>query len=135
LPALLTVLKFRDADRMARQIASLQHWLARHKPDAMLIADIEMPDLIRKLGYRIPEDIAVAGTSILDISLEAGIDQRSETIGRLAVEMLVKQINISERGEPRDPCRILVESRWHDGNSLPPKQPVAWQIGTSCESR
>ena len=122
LPPLLTVLKFRDADRMEKQKAPLQQWLARHKPDAMLAADIEMPEMIRRLGYRIPQDIAVAGTSLLDIPVDAGIDQCSEAIGRIAVEMLVKQINVSERGEPRDPCRILIESRWQDGSSLPPKR-------------
>ncbi len=122
LPALLTVLKFRDADTMAKQQAPLQHWLARHRADALLAADIEMPDMIRELGYRIPQDIAVAGTSVLDIPVDAGIDQHSEVIGKTAVEMLVKQINVSERGEPRDPCRILVESRWKDGDSLPPKR-------------
>jgi hypothetical protein len=33
--------------------------------------------------------------------------------------MLVKQININERGEPAAPCRMLVESCWQDGRSLP----------------
>jgi hypothetical protein len=33
--------------------------------------------------------------------------------------MLVKQININERGVPENPCRILVESRWQDGRTLP----------------
>lgn len=122
LPPLLTVLKFRDPDRMAKQKAPLQQWLARHKPDAVLTGDVETPDMIRELGYRIPQDIAVAGTTVLDIPIDAGIDQCPEAIGRIAVEMLVKQINVSERGEPRDPCRILIESRWKDGNSLPPRK-------------
>jgi hypothetical protein len=34
--------------------------------------------------------------------------------------MLVSQINLNERGEPEDPSRILIESRWRDGKSLPP---------------
>ena len=45
------------------------------------------------------------------------------SIGRIAVETLVKQINFAERGEPADPYRILVESRWQDGKSLPPRRP------------
>ena len=110
----------RDADELARQKAALEQWLARHKPDAILTVDIELPGMIRELGYRIPQDIAVAGTTVLDISVDAGIDQCPEEVGRIAVEMLVKQINMSERGEPRDPCRILIESRWQDGHSLPP---------------
>jgi hypothetical protein len=35
------------------------------------------------------------------------------------VETLVSQINLNERGEPADPYRVLVESRWRDGRSLP----------------
>lgn len=119
LPPLLTMLSVRDAADLEQQKALLQQWLERHKPDAILTADIELPALVRSLGLRIPQDLAVAGTSVLDISVEAGIDQRSKAIGRIAVEMLVKQINISERGSPPDPVHILVESRWQDGASLP----------------
>lgn len=119
LPPLLTVMTVRDEADIERQRVCLQRWLARHKPDAILTADIELPAMVRKLGLRVPEDIAMAGTSILDIPLDAGVDQHSEAVGRIAVEMLVKQINVNERGEPRDPVRILVESRWQDGSSLP----------------
>jgi len=123
LPPLLSFLKTRTADELSRQKAVLQQWLKKHKPDAVLTADIEVPDMIRELGYRIPQDIAVAGTSVLDLpGVDAGIDQHSEVIGRIAVEMLVKQINTNERGEPREPCRVLLESRWKDGNFLPPKR-------------
>jgi len=98
----------------------MQQWLERHKPDALLNAVAIVPDMLRKLGYRIPEDIAMAGTSI-DVPVDAGIDQHSEAIGRMAVEMLVSQINLNERGEPADPARILIESRWRAGTSLPGK--------------
>jgi DNA-binding LacI/PurR family transcriptional regulator len=100
---------------------SLQTWLAKQKLDAVLTADPLVPGLIRELGYRIPEDIAVAGTSISDIPVDAGINQNGEMIGRIAVETLVSQINLNERGEPVAPCRILIESSWQDGKSLPPK--------------
>ena len=122
LPPLLLFLKEWSAEELNRQKSALQKWLVRHKPDAVLTADLEVPGMLRDLGYRIPQDLAVAGTSVLDIpGINAGIDQHSEAIGRIAVEMLIKQINVSERGEPTDPCRILVESRWQDGLSLPPR--------------
>jgi hypothetical protein len=63
--------------------------------------------------------LPIADTTIYDIPIDAGIDQRPETIGRITAEMLVKHINVSERGEPTEPCRILVESQWQDGKSLP----------------
>jgi DNA-binding LacI/PurR family transcriptional regulator len=96
----------------------LQQWLQRHKPDAILTTLVELPKMLKELGRRIPEDIGVAGTA-MDVPVDAGIDQHSEAIGRIAVETLVAQINLNERGEPQDPYRVLVESRWRDGRSLP----------------
>jgi DNA-binding LacI/PurR family transcriptional regulator len=104
----------------------LRTWLAKHKLDALLTADPRVPGLIRELGYRIPQDIAVAGTSISDIPVDAGINQNGEMIGRIAVQTLVSQINLNERGEPVAPCRILIESSWQDGKSLP-RKPIAKQ--------
>lgn len=108
----------------ARLKNSLSVWLARNKLDALLTADPRVPGLICELGYRIPQDIAVAGTSISDIPVDAGINQNGEMIGRIAVQTLVSQINLNERGEPVAPCRILIESSWQDGKSLPCK-PIA----------
>jgi DNA-binding LacI/PurR family transcriptional regulator len=99
----------------------LEQWLEKQRPDAVLTTDPRVPALIRELGYRIPQDIAVAGTSVSDIPVDAGINQNGQTIGRIAVETLVSQINLNERGQPVAPCRILVESSWQDGRSLPPR--------------
>jgi DNA-binding LacI/PurR family transcriptional regulator len=121
-PPLLTFLKTRTADELRHQKEALRLWLKRSRPDAILTGDIEVPRMLGELGYRIPEDLAVAGTSCLDIpGVDTGIDQRSEVIGRTAVEMLLKQMNLNERGEPGTPCRILVQSRWRQGRSLPPR--------------
>jgi len=66
--------------------------------------------------------VAVASTSPYDITVDAGIDQCPSVIGQVAAEMLIKQISLNERGAPADPCRILVECRWKDGRSLPPRR-------------
>jgi DNA-binding LacI/PurR family transcriptional regulator len=108
----------------APETEALRFWLDEHKPDAVLTTEVHIPGLIQKLGHRIPQDIAVAGTSVRDLPLDAGIDQRSEGVGKIAVEMLVKQIQVNERGEPAEPCRILVESVWQDGKSLPRRRNV-----------
>jgi DNA-binding LacI/PurR family transcriptional regulator len=106
-------------EKLMQAEKELAAWLKKTRPDAVLTTLVEIPAMIRKLGYRIPQDIAVAGTSVADIPVDTGINQRAQEIGRIAVEMLVKQININERGEPSAPCRILVESIWQDGKSLP----------------
>ncbi len=102
--------------------AALHKWMKKYKPDAILNHYIEVPAYLRALGYRIPQDVAVAGTSVNDIPLDTGIDQHSKAMGQIAAEMLIKQISLNERGEPPAPCRILVESRWQDGNTLPPRR-------------
>jgi DNA-binding LacI/PurR family transcriptional regulator len=109
-------------DQPDKAMEALRKWLARHKPDAILTAEVQVPAMLQQLGYRIPRDIAVAGTSG-DVPVDAGINQHSEDIGRIAVEMLVKQININERGVPPTPYRILVESHWVDGASMPRRVP------------
>jgi DNA-binding LacI/PurR family transcriptional regulator len=105
----------------ARQ--ALEQWLRKHRPDAILTTVAQVPKLLGEIGVRIPQDLAVAGTSVLDLPLDAGINQNSEMVGRIAVETLIAQINLNERGQPAAPCRILVESFWQDGKSLPPKLP------------
>lgn len=99
----------------------LERWLHKHRPDAMLTMVGKVPTLLRELGVRVPQDLAVAGTSVLDLPFDAGINQNSEMVGRIAVETLISQINLNERGQPVAPCRILVESLWQDGKSLPSK--------------
>lgn len=106
----------------ARTKRGLDAWIKRYQPDAILAAGPEIPVFLRELGYRIPRDVAVASTSPYDITVDAGIDQCPAIIGQVAAEMLIKQISLNERGAPADPCRILVESRWKDGRSLPPRR-------------
>lgn len=120
IPPLLTEEKIylKEPDQAQRGLAQ---WLKKHRPDALLTTLPQVPGLLRQLKLRIPEDIAVAGTAV-DVPVDAGIDQHSEAIGRIAVETLVSQINLNERGEPADPYRVLVESRWRDGKSLPPRK-------------
>jgi hypothetical protein len=101
---------------------NLQAWLREHRPEVILTARNETPGFLRELGYEIPRDVALASTSTYDITTDAGIDQCPKVIGQIAAEMLIKQISVNERGEPDDPCRILVESRWQDGRSLPRKR-------------
>ncbi len=122
LPPLLTDYAHHTPTDLAKQCALLKKWLIKNQPDAILTTDAEIPDLLKSLGYRIPQDVAVAGTSLSDIPLDSGIDQHSEEIGRIAAETLVKQITVGERGIPTFPTRILVESSWHDGKSLPPRK-------------
>lgn len=118
LPPLMTSEQtiFRQPERALRELGA---WVKKHRPDAILTTNKMTPALAARLGLRIPDDVAMAGTSISDISLSAGINQNSLEIGRAAVETLVSLINNNDRGRPTVPRRILIEGFWQDGDSLP----------------
>lgn len=119
LPPLHTEYGNHGIAEMTAQKSTLQKWLKKYAPDAILTTDAEIPGLLKELGYCIPKDLAVAGTTVHDIPVDTGIEQHSEAVGRIAMETLAKQMNVNQCGEPADPTRILVEARWQDGKSLP----------------
>ena len=46
----------------------LKKWLDRYKPDAILTPDSRLVPSLRQLRLRVPQDIAVAATTIFDTS-------------------------------------------------------------------
>jgi DNA-binding LacI/PurR family transcriptional regulator len=108
-------------DAPAQAFREFKSWFRAHRPDALLTAAPLALEFLEKMGLRIPDDIAVAGTSVTDVPVSAGIDQNSEEIGRVAVETLISLINANDVGRPTSPRRILVTGSWLDGASLPRK--------------
>jgi DNA-binding LacI/PurR family transcriptional regulator len=100
-------------------------WFHKHKPDAILTVDGRVIQSLKQLNVRIPQDVAVAASTVVDIPVSAGINQNSEEIGRVAVETLISLINANDRGRPAMPRRILVEGTWVDGASLPNRKVAA----------
>jgi LacI family transcriptional regulator len=100
-------------------LPALARWLKREKPDAILSEHPNMPDLLKKCGLRVPEDIGLATTTVLDGHVDAGIYQNPEEIGRVAVMMLLSMMHDSERGIPAIHHEMLVKGKWVDGTSLP----------------
>lgn len=117
-PLVPLVQKFADA-KERKQV--LKAWLTEQRPDAIFTPDPAMPELLKSLGYKVPDDIGLAVTSILDAKADAGIDQHPEEIGRVGFLMLNSLINDRARGIPKIFRQILVEGAWVDGKSLPPK--------------
>ncbi|HLP75486.1 MAG TPA: LacI family DNA-binding transcriptional regulator [Candidatus Paceibacterota bacterium] len=99
----------------------LKAWIQEHKPDAILTDIAQVPDLIRQAGFKIPGDLGIATLSVLDGNADAGIYQNSREIGRAAVQMLISLINHNESGVPEVCRELLIEGRWVNGSTLPPK--------------
>ena len=99
-----------------------RQWLDEFQPDAILTDVSEILDMLDKLEIRVPEDLAVAVTTVLDLKLDSGLDQHAEEIGRTAFLMLNSQINEGAKGEPSVLRQLLVQGDWVDGTSLPRKE-------------
>ncbi len=102
-----------------RQSKELQAWFKKQKPDAIVTTFPGLHGLLDELGIRVPEDVAVATTSVLDGNFDSGADQNSDEIGRVAVSTVASLILENERGIPTYQRRILVEGRWVAGTSMP----------------
>jgi len=97
----------------------LQEWLKAHRPDAIITSIGRSSVLLEEIGLKVPRDIAVATTSILDGNVDTGVNQNSHEIGRVAASTLASLIHQNERGVPQFCRRILVEGTWVDGQSVP----------------
>ena len=102
-------------------VARFLQWLKEEKPDALL-STVEHKILLRDAGLRVPEDIAVAATSIHDGGADSGMDQHPEEIGRVGMLLLNSLICDGARGIPKIFRQILVEGSWVDGSSLPDRR-------------
>ncbi|PTX92205.1 hypothetical protein DB346_25025 [Verrucomicrobia bacterium LW23] len=113
-----------DRQHEAKSFQSLKRWIERTRPDAIFSNISNIVQVVRSAGYRVPEDIAVAGTTILDIDATAGIDQRSEEVGSAAIMTLLSHMNANHMGIPSFYIQSLIPGRWMDGDTLPHKSPA-----------
>lgn len=99
---------------------AFQQWLDRHRPDVILSKGSFVLPLFKKIGLRVPRDIA-----FVDLFLDsndgqlAGVRQNHEAVGALAVELLSGQLQNNKRGVPEIPTTTYVEGTWFDGASCP----------------
>lgn len=109
----------------AGDIRNLKKWLRTIRPDAVLTSIGNLPEMLERAGCRVPDQLGVAATSLLDGHFDSGVDQNSFEVGRVALATLAGLIHQNEHGVPQYCRRILVEGRWVDGSSLPARRPVA----------
>lgn len=100
----------------------LYAWLEKYHPDAILTDVMQLREMLEKANYRIPDDIGLAATSVLDVPCDTGIYQNSEEIGRAAMEMLISLINRGHFGVPKIFQELLIKGKWVQGRSLPPRK-------------
>lgn len=108
-----------DGDTRESERAQLAEWLALHVPDAILTAHAGVRLHLADLGVRVPDDVGLAATSVLDGDCDTGLDQCSREIGRAAVELLDGLLVRREFGASDSPRMTTLKARWVDGGGVP----------------
>jgi LacI family transcriptional regulator len=98
---------------------ALENWIKQFQPDAIISDSPEIPEMLGKAGYKIPDDIAFAALSHLDGKSDSGINQNSLEIGRVAVLSLASLLHNGERGIPQVTRETLVSGEWVQGSMVP----------------
>jgi LacI family transcriptional regulator len=107
-------------------MTTFEQWIHENQLDAIISANSQIPEYLKKLGIQMGKDIAYAD---LDLDLTqsnfdgiSGIDQNSKQLGIASVDLLMSGIQRNERGIPEIPLTIQVEGSWKDRGSTPIKQ-------------
>ena len=92
---------------------ALRTWLRRHRPGVVVTDEVSLDTLLRTVRSlpvrRRPIIVRLAHDGG---HLEAGIDQRSEAIGRTALDILAGMIVHGDRGLPAQPNMTCVPGVW-----------------------
>jgi len=104
---------------ISRSFGAFSTWMAAQRPDALISFDAHVPDWLKRLGLRIPDDIAFVvhdwTTKMRDY---AGIFQRRDHLAAAAVDLVATQLLHHERGVPEVPRQILIPPLWVEGPSV-----------------
>ena len=103
----------------AFDIGKVTDSIKQMKLDALVSPRLTLAAELRDAGFRVPEDIGVAGLDRpSDARSEvAGISQHTETIGSAAADLLVSLVRRGEKGIPAFPSQQICGGLWVEGTT------------------
>lgn len=94
-------------------------WFREARPDVLLGHRGDVIDWLREEGYGVPEEVGFFSLNLHHTDLPvAGLDLRPDMLGAGAIDILVAQIHMPQRGAPKIPSTTMLEGVWVDGPSL-----------------
>jgi LacI family transcriptional regulator len=116
-------LPFEALDQNMRLNASdVADWLRFYRADALVCNVSPSVDELRQAGLRIPEELGYVTLDNSQASTDSsGIDLQPEGMGAAAVDMVTAHLHRRERGIPSMPKITTLQSRWHAGLTVPPR--------------
>lgn len=94
-------------------------WIKTYEPDVVISFHAQVPQWLRELGLRIPDDVGfVVHDWLPEMTAFAGIDHRRPHVAAAAVDMVARQLHHNELGVPEVPRQVLIPPAWRDGPSI-----------------
>jgi LacI family transcriptional regulator len=104
--------------------AELQAWLARKRPDAVILHFNELVRRYQAWAPAAPGRVVCALRWSPDLADLPGIDQRFDLVAANAVDLVVSQLITNERGVPPVHRVTLFPGQWMDGPGAPVAAPA-----------
>lgn len=94
-------------------------WVAAQNIDVILSDNQIALQELKRHGIQIPGDVDYATLNWTKSEPEiAGINQRPDSIGAAAIDLVIAQLRRAERGIPTMPVTTMIEGEWVNGPSL-----------------
>lgn len=86
-------------------------WIRRERPDAVLVADREVHCWLTSINSTLRPRVAWL---VFDEAPPGawGVDYRAHQIGVSAVDLLLAQLHLNQRGSPVAPSTVMIDSAW-----------------------
>ena len=104
---------------ISHDFKTFSSWLKKHEPDALISFDNHVPEWLRKLNLKVPENIGfVVHDWMPGMEQYAGINHRRDEVAAAAVDLVVTLLSRHEHGIPIVPRQIMITPTWVDGPSI-----------------
>lgn len=98
------------------EIPDVTAWAKKHKPDAVICIHADVPEGVKRAGFKVPQEVVVAHMNLAaDVPALVGIDRRMDLLGSAAVDMLTAHLIRNENGVPPYAKAMSIEGVWVGG--------------------
>lgn len=110
---------FYDVKTARKDLTVFSDWLQANQPDVIFTLYHEVHHWLHKLGFDVPGDIGLIQYEWReDHGNWAGMDQRNDLVGQVAMDMLISMVHHNEVGIPEHPRATLIGPNWVDGTTV-----------------
>ncbi len=95
-------------------------WLRRERPDVILTEETQVPATVQAAGLRVPRDVGIAFFHKEEpVRHLSGLQVDSREVGATAASILMRLVEMNDRGPPAVPTTTLVKAfTWNPGTTL-----------------